>query len=500
MTLDVTVQRCLARSPDGSTSLMPTEHLFEFSPQGEPGGVSGRHALNIQFLGCDLQTEVLALQASMIRVDLPRRTDLDLALQGVTIAGRPAGALPPLPPPVVIGRSGIEVTAPTAENRVDVRLSNTKIHDAQMDGVYVEIAGDLVAESNTFATFVAENGCVISENGAAVSLDRQHSASGIRLIATEAGTWTTVRVTNSQVNSNYRHGLFAEGFSYPDQPDEFGNVVLGKSEFRFNGQSPPGQAHGVYFKVKDYDISSMSMHHLYLANNWTSGFRLDGQATGGDQDRTYSIRASNCVLSENQGRNPVGIHMFDSAPFVVFGAGNNTAVIQLAQLTVTDNDAPYAVAIQYENQDPEGLVVNTDLWSPGSNVHNCVLHKNGPVVVQGLGQSDQAFYPWPSVTAPSTLWRAMFNSTESSNLGILGAPDPLAYASVRQNQYGDPLLVLLAVRTDLGLVFPDQSQGSPLIDAGMATTVPDTTNDVRGKPRPDLQTGMKDIGAYEVEQ
>ncbi len=499
--LDVTIQRCLARSPDGSTTLTPTEHLFEFSPESDPSGFTERHNLKIQFLGGDYRTKALALQASVIYAMLPRRTNIDLTVDGVTIAGRPAGALPPLPPPIPIGRSGIEVIAPFAEHQVDVRLANSKVRDAQMDGVYVEIAGDLVAESNSFGTFVAENGCVISDNGADVSLDRAHTASGIRLVATEAGTWSTVRVSNSQVNNNYRHGLFAEGSSYPDQPDDFGSVVLGKSEFRFNGQSPSGQAHGVFFKVKDYDVTFLSMHHLYLSNNWTSGFRLAGQATGGSRDRLYQIRASNCVLSENQGRNAVGLHMYDAAPFVLYGDGNCSAVVQLAQLTITDNDAPYAIAVQYGSQDPDALTgTNTDLWSPGSNVHNCVLNKNGPVTVPALGTSDQAFYPWPSQAGPSNLWQLVFGSTYASSLGRLGAPDPTAYANLRQNQYVDPALTVVTGASDLGLVFPDLAQGSPVIDAGLGTTVPDTSNDVRGEPRPDTQTGLKDMGAYEVQQ
>lgn len=52
-----------------------------------------------------------------------------------------------------------------------------------------------------------------------------------------------------------------------------------------------------------------------------------------------------------------------------------------------------------------------------------------------------------------------------------------------------------------GAFFQDTwALGSPLIDAGMATTRRNTSNDVRGEPRPDTQTGLKDMGAYEVQQ
>jgi len=498
ITLDLTLQRFLVRVPDSSSPLSPDLPQIAFSPYTAPP--SGRHDLNIELVGGDLRTVDRALQASMVLADLPRQTDISLYVQGVAIAGRPAGLLGPPPQVYPIEHCGIEVVAGKAEHQVDVQLANVEVHDAEYDGVHVRIKGDKVTQSNTFGTFVAENSCVITENGSGQPVPSGYSKSGIHLVSREGGTWTLVRISDSQVNSNVGHGLFAEGSSFSDQADKFGTIVLGKSEFRYNGQGQSGKAHGVFVKVMDYDIDSLVMHHLLLANNRTSGFRLDIETSDDRTTRSFLLRASNCVLSNNQGQGAVGQYLFAAAPLVLYGAGEVQGTIHLAQLTITDNDAPYAVAVQYEDRDPQdpgNPADDTRLWQPGSNVHNCVLNKNGPVYV-GTVLSDQAFYPWPTRDAPYDLWQAMFNSTYNSNLGKLGAPKASAYTTDRQNQYGDPLLTTIA--QDLGLVFPDQSQGSPLIDAGMATTVPNTSNDVRGEPRPDAQTGRKDIGAYEVQQ
>ncbi len=499
ITLDLTLQRFLVRVPDSSSSLLPDQPQLSFAPDSPP--ITGRHDLNVELVGGDLRTVDRALQASMVLVDLPRQADVTLYVQGVAIAGRPAGLLGPPPQVYPIEHCGIEVVAGKADHQVDVQLANVEIHDAQYDGVYVRIKGDGNGTSNTFGTFVAENSCVITENGGAPPVPGDYSRSGIHLVSREGGTWSLVRISDSQVNSNAHHGLFVEGSSFWDQEDKFGSIVLGKSEFRYNGQGQSGQAHGVFISVLDYDIASLVMHHLYLANNRTSGFRLDTDgSTLRQSPRAFLLRASNCVLSKNEGQGAVGQYLFDSAPFVLYGVNNVEGRVHLAQVTITDNDAPYAVAVQYGDEDPldpGNPPVTKKLWKPGSNVHNCVLKKNGPVQVNGV-MSDQAFYPWPMANIPDDLWQAMFDSTYNCNLGTLGAPDASAYTNARQNQYGDPLLTTIA--QDLGLVFPDQAQGSPLIDAGMATTVPNTSNDVRGEPRPDAQTGLKDIGAYEVQQ
>jgi len=312
------------------------------------------------------------------------------------------------------------------------------------------------------------------------------------LIVLEGGKWISTNFQDSTFNNNKNFGVHLFGQAQPVgvSPEVFLAMEFDRCEFKDNGKNPAGsfpQGHGFFSNLSGVRVNLVSRRSVFSGNG-TCGLRMDFQAFM--FNRVHTLGLSNCIFSGNLGKNTQdAADGRDIDPITIIAPDANTSVqIQMGQLTVSDNLAPYAVSLG--SQDP--MAPNDNLWNGVSEATNCILDGNG--LDLGSGTLDVAFYPLPS----DPLWTRITDTTTYSVLGDQGLAgsdqdlyEGLVASKVDIIDPGNNLM--LGPWQDLGLVFPVQAQ---LIDSGLIVTHPSDIYDVRGEDR-EVPLGKKDLGAFE---
>ena len=499
----MTVRRSLIRG--ASSSFSPTEPLVEVEvTDGDNLGIASTLTFTLDSVDIRPSGTNCLSSAVVFRAWETERDDIDsltARMRNVKITGR--SVLNPIPGPISQQYfEGAGVEAGVKDGSVGrFILENVLIQDARGEGFY-----GLVNKEDSAGFFSATSTSML-DNGAATHADpflqsngfgsAIFDESGLHLEVSEEGSWTVDEGRVSHFSDNYRHGVFLESGSFPDETDGFPLAEFVLCTFMRNGLPlSSGQGHGISVYTRD-TTTALELSQSALSGNRSCGVQMFFDSA--ETIRGQRLQITNSTISANLGLGPAfmnGAFPIDTNPVSVVSLDDsNGLTMNLSQTTITDNATPYAVALY-------GISVPAQeaLWPLGgssSSVDNSVLKENG-FTPAGGGFSDQAYYPEP-VPGFVTQWDSIFDATAFSNLGNeVGAGTLPQYTTAQGNFYADPLLIPFTfLGNPLGAVFPSAS--SPLIDAGGSFRVATESTDNRGPGFPRLLGAGWDVGAFELQ-
>jgi hypothetical protein len=490
----------LSRSFITLPSTLAPSHVTNDLPMVEVR-VSGSAEVGIKMQGVDIRPADLTGETGLVAVDVKDvGSKCSVRMEQCVLEGRDRGATVP---GVGFKGAGVELVGSA---RAFIHFSGVGliVRDAFGDGIVAVVRNGVSTGDRTKGVFELEDSSVElnghdSPNQPYLSSNvPEFSRSGVHLVVEELARWTSTVIDSSVIGENYRHGvLYSSSGRYEYSPG-FTNCEINESQLLENGTTldPYVRGDGVHCALT-HDSMLLGVSRSLIRGNQSAGLFVHVDSNDEEEPDYFRVLAVNSVITDNQGVRTTQQpgDEYSSPICVTYSKSENASGwLRLSGLTVTNNVAPYALAVFAED---DTSFTRSELVGLGSTVlENCVFRGNVPVT-----GSEQSYFPLPLTPIWDALWAKTFNCC------LIG--DPMYYVpGVRLNFLADPDLRAYSIAgVDFGTTFPCTILGgcssqSPLVNAGRSPGVPQAGGeDVRGFDRPGSSAGdlTYDVGAFEIQ-